>query len=225
MATRSSLGPTPMSVADTAIQPRTNRIVSAPRRARPKTSVRSPIPIIANNAVCLVLEAIPRSGPAKLPPSCHDWRITGPWWHVFQRACRRATLSLRSFSGLCRASSTEPSASTHSVEDSPAQAQRRRDRARRHGCRAVAERHVSRRTGEWAQGIGPHQREDAHELHPDSARRQSADRTHPVRPHPRSDHLPIQVRGSRCIQERPKSPPKYSKGTTHEGSAQRQGHL
>lgn len=63
---------------------------------------------------------------------------------------------------------------------SSVQAQRRCHLARRHDSRIPTERDVSGGVGERPQSFGSYLRKDADELHPNSPRRQSASRTHPV---------------------------------------------
>ena len=114
--------------------------------------------------------------PAPRPSlAARPWALRGRTSPVLRRRAHRATAGVH-----------------HSAE-----AQGRRDRPRRDGRRAPPERHVPGRARERPQGAGPHLREDADALHPDPARGPRPGGAHPLRPHPRSDHLPLQVNESR----------------------------
>ena len=69
----------------------------------------------------------------------------------------------------------------------------RSDRSDGDGLRDPAQRYVSGRAGEQAQGACPHLRQDEKTLHPYSSGRQSSGRALAVRSDARAHHVSLQV--------------------------------
>jgi large subunit ribosomal protein L36 len=121
--------------------------------------------------------------------------------HIFP-PLRCRTRAIRGFTRYCSTAQHRTDRGGHAAET-----ERGCDRARGHSGRTTAQRDVSRRARKWSQGARTQLRQDAHAPDSHSPRGSGSSRDHAVRPHQRTDHLPLQVAPAPFVESTPACKP------------------